>query len=510
MECGNSGKKRGKGTSLYRSVVVNADYIVDMEMSNGSKKRVRVDVNDSRWDKNYLTFLGDLDEYWETKFEEEGDDEDPMYAMFLENLKERGKGYMLGVSLEYGVCSPIMYEYESDPLVVVQRRSPRNHGRPLKSRKKDSSSNKERKSGVKKYNLGSEAESDSIDVNKTGSLKIHHGYNTRTRGRALEAGGQSKSGVHVCKVEIDLDDGIEGTSTSRQGSHIRKRGSSSVNRQSKDGVKNYGFVDEDESDRSPVIRRKSSRIRQDSNVQKKRDLYTETMPKSGGAVHDKKARETDETYNSFLAGVKVVGDSIVYESEDRHQILYEESVRQMSTEAKIEADSRQLTRSPAMPDTCTPISLITFSSTKPTEAMTTAAPLSPTTNHNLRDTSVTDKALDKNGKDSVEDHSKLWRKLRRILLKPFDQNEYNELLKDMSSRSRVQIYRESRSGGTYRPGHVGDSYLDKYPDLNDQIKKVKSDSSKVLNLLRMLSFYLLMIPHGFPKPWLPNYQKFLT
>ncbi|KAK9748894.1 hypothetical protein RND81_02G088500 [Saponaria officinalis] len=439
MECSNLGKESEKGASLYGSVIENADYILDMEMKNQSKKRVRVDVDDSRWDKGYLSFLGDLEEYWEAMFEEEDDDDedDPIYAMFLENVKEHGKGYMLDVSLEYGVCSPIMYEVEIDPSVLAQKRSLRTR-RGSFTRKEGTLDVdrhlRSRTSGVKKYGFGNKVETDTVDVNKRESSRTRHGYNMRKRGS--EGDGKPKSGAKnpasVCKVETDPIDGIEK--------------SSGVNRKSKRGVKDSGFVNEDEGGRPKVIRRSSSRIRQDSNIRKKGDVHDERMSKSGGAVQDERVREPDETYKLFLGGTKVVGDSMVYEFGDHGQIFYEESVQQASTKVKVETASRQ-------PSRATPTS---------TEPMTTPTPLSPSA-INVRNTSVTDKAVDNNGKDAKEDHSELWRQLREILVKPFDENEFDELLKNMSSRSRVKVYRDSRSGGTYKPGREGKSYLDEYP-----------------------------------------------
>ncbi|XP_074280196.1 uncharacterized protein LOC141605371 [Silene latifolia] len=523
MEYNNSnlGKKRGKGTSFFETIIEGADYLMDMDISNQSKKRVRVDVENSKWDESYLSFLVDLEYYWDSLFLREDDEEDdPIYALFFKNLKAYGNGYMLDVSVEHGVSSPVVYEVETDPLDLARRKAPsRNEGssdvdRQSKSFRRYSSSrdknqrnrldkikrstprsrrgtfiskersfnaDKELKSARKNQGFVNGVENDSLDADKRETLRTPHGYNMRKR-RGLEGESQLKPGqqnsTFVCNVKTEPLDEIERTSVSLQGD--RELGS---------GRENVG-VNESDADSSEVIKKKTRRFHQDSNILNK----------------GVRAQKVDETYESFFAGLKVVGDSMVYEYGDHRQILYEEGVEQMATDADIEAAPRPPNQNPTAPNSSSQPSVDTPPSTEPN---TTPTSLSPTANHDMLNTSATVNVRDKTGKDPKKNHAKLWRQLQRILGKPFNQKEYDDLWREMTHRSEVQMYRDSRSGGSYRPGNLGKSYLDKYPDLKDEIKKVKSDPLKVLNFLRMLWFYLQNVPHEIPQPWSPKCRKML-
>ncbi|KAH9614986.1 hypothetical protein KSS87_001173 [Heliosperma pusillum] len=526
MEYNNSsnlGKKREKGTSFSETIIEGADYLMDMELYNQGKKRVRVDVENTKFDESYLSFLVDLEDYWDSLIlREDGEEDDPIYAMFFENLKVYGKGYMLDVSVEHGVSSPIVYEVEIDPTDLARRKAPRRKegssdvDRQSKSWRKDSSfgdknetirvgkikrstlgarrgtfiskersfnADKKLKSGRRIRGFVKGVENDSLDAKKREASRTPHGYNTRKR-RGLEGESQLKpdqqNSTFARNIKTEPLDEVEKNSVSHQGDGELRR-----------GRKNSG-VNKDDADRSEVIKKKIRRSHQDSNTLNKEDLQ------------EKRAQKVDETYESFFAGLKVVGDSMLYEYGDNQQIFYEEGVEQMATDDDIDAAPRPPIQNPITPNSSSqPLGYIP-SSTEPT---ITPTPLSPTATHDKLNTSATVNVRDNTGNETRKTHSKLWRQLHKILGKPFNQKELDDLWREMTHRSEVQIYRDSRSGGSYRQGHLGRSYLDKYPELNDEIKKVKSDSRKVLNLLRMLLFYLQNVPHEIPPPWSPKCRQ---
>ncbi|KAK9748661.1 hypothetical protein RND81_02G072100 [Saponaria officinalis] len=117
-----------------------------------------------------------------------------------------------------------------------------------------------------------------------------------------------------------------------------------------------------------------------------------------------------------------------------------------------------------------------------------------------------DKQLDKSLKVRVPPNMR--KKLLEILSRPYSKQEHDQLWKEVNFRSAVLNHRDSRSGGSDRHGDMGRSLLDWNPDLKSEIDKVESDSLKVLNLLRMLSFYIQKLPCGnICKPWMDDSLK---
>jgi len=97
-----------------------ADYNLDVDTTHwrkercksGIRSRVVFDHGDNRIDEAYIIFVDRL--LGPSDLEMEQDEDDSTYAAFLENLKECGNSYILGVSLEHGVFFPLKYESEND------------------------------------------------------------------------------------------------------------------------------------------------------------------------------------------------------------------------------------------------------------------------------------------------------------------------------------------------------------------------------------------------------------
>ncbi|KAL5201949.1 hypothetical protein ABZP36_012901 [Zizania latifolia] len=84
-------------------------------------------------------------------------------------------------------------------------------------------------------------------------------------------------------------------------------------------------------------------------------------------------------------------------------------------------------------------------------------------------------------------------KLDAVLSKPYDLNEYKELLRKATDRKPVSRQRHLRNASkAYATGAVGLSYLDFYPDLSVQIDSANCDKRK-LCLLRKFFFWLEVI-----------------
>lgn len=97
-----------------------ADYKLDVDMARwrkerckgGVKHRVTFDRVDGKVDETYIILVDRLLGSSDLKMEK--DEDDSTYVAFLENLKERGNSYILGVALEHGVLFPLEYEAKGD------------------------------------------------------------------------------------------------------------------------------------------------------------------------------------------------------------------------------------------------------------------------------------------------------------------------------------------------------------------------------------------------------------
>ncbi|KAK2399284.1 hypothetical protein QL285_049125 [Trifolium repens] len=102
--------------------------------------------------------------------------------------------------------------------------------------------------------------------------------------------------------------------------------------------------------------------------------------------------------------------------------------------------------------------------------------------------------------------SQFRRSLMECLDKPYDQEEYDQLMIDIYKQHLKERHVETRQGvvKSYHSKGVCKSYLDQYPDLAKAIAEFKEKHNRVLFLLRGFFFWLKMyIDHpGRFKPWL--------
>ncbi|KAL8030844.1 hypothetical protein ABFX02_14G312800 [Erythranthe guttata] len=92
-----------------------------------------------------------------------------------------------------------------------------------------------------------------------------------------------------------------------------------------------------------------------------------------------------------------------------------------------------------------------------------------------------------------------------VLRKPYDREEYTELLMDIRQRKQEGRHRELRHGreGPCSVNKDGKSYLDHHPDLREVFLRFVDDKPKCLNLFRGFFFWLQnFLQHEAFKPWL--------
>ncbi|KAM0935148.1 hypothetical protein DsansV1_C29g0208741 [Dioscorea sansibarensis] len=102
-------------------------------------------------------------------------------------------------------------------------------------------------------------------------------------------------------------------------------------------------------------------------------------------------------------------------------------------------------------------------------------------------------------------------RLKDILEVPYDQNEYEELLKVASVRMPIIRHRQLRHRSSpYPTKDLGFSYFDHYPDLAEKVQH--ADHPDGLKLLRGFFFWLKNVSHeGAYMPWAPpNTKEMLT
>ncbi|CAL0305249.1 unnamed protein product [Lupinus luteus] len=94
-------------------------------------------------------------------------------------------------------------------------------------------------------------------------------------------------------------------------------------------------------------------------------------------------------------------------------------------------------------------------------------------------------------------------KLMEELKKPYCQEEYEKLLKEITVRKPAQGQKVlRRRTKIYKEGFVAKSYLDCHIDLKRKIYTASDDQHKVLNLMRGFFFWLVNVSHeGKFRPW---------
>ncbi|CAH9108977.1 unnamed protein product [Cuscuta europaea] len=96
------------------------------------------------------------------------------------------------------------------------------------------------------------------------------------------------------------------------------------------------------------------------------------------------------------------------------------------------------------------------------------------------------------------------KKIITILKRPYDQSEYEKLLKGVKVRLPVERNMELRNGRdvAYSANRKGKSLLDHHKDLKDKLKEAQANKRKRLNILRGFFFWLQHLTQaGVFKPW---------
>ncbi|XP_074280383.1 uncharacterized protein LOC141605489 isoform X1 [Silene latifolia] len=288
------------------------------------------------------------------------------------------------------------------------------------------------------------------------------------------------------------------------GNHIREERNLNVSHGKKSGVAGSGS---------------SKIIKKPQNSSFKEDQCVNVIINSRSAPKNSSFQKSvvNEVYDLFLKNLKVIGESVVYKFGDNERVLYELSCKRHVT---VVADSGNPPIKSDQPiknnlrtsiaaessDQSTrkivaglPLTVRVATEKQPTRPSTSFIPASRST------MPLFDKQPYNSLKVSHRVPSNMRKKLLVILNQPYSEQEHEQLWKEVSFRSAVLTHRDSRSGGSHRPGQMGRSLLDWNPDLSSEIDKVKSDPPKVLNLLRMLSFYIKKLPCGnICKPWMDD------
>uniref|UniRef100_A0A803L764 Uncharacterized protein n=1 Tax=Chenopodium quinoa TaxID=63459 RepID=A0A803L764_CHEQI len=445
------------------AIFEGSDLLLDMETNSYNKKRQRgesfVTAQDNKADEDYISFLESLHQFWEAKFVED-DDVDPTYMEFLGNLKEYGNAYICDVSIENGVLFPIYYEDEKESPTLMKRKSPQPRSGTVIHEKRTL----HRDVGLKstRKNSGVEDNSDAAENPKSGRKNSQagnvysDGFKRKTpisrRGdcarenRSLYVDRDQKSS----DSRNDYHDGIKRkTPHSRWVGHLEENSSldmdSDQNNSDSENVRPYGIK------RKTPHSSKVDCVRENWNL----DVDSDQILGPKYSRSGKMSIIVDETYEKFLNSLHITEDSVIYEYGNQQRIFYEPNDQQR-TGVRIKRD----TRPPS--STLKPTAPIPGPQTPPSRAKITSQKKStPTDSLNTLSTS---NEMCKKGKIQRENSSCYWKKeLHGYLRKPYERKEYDELWAELDAKKPVSIYRDSRSGGSYRPGHMGKSLLEKFP-----------------------------------------------
>ncbi|CAK7346903.1 unnamed protein product [Dovyalis caffra] len=177
----------------------------------------------------------------------------------------------------------------------------------------------------------------------------------------------------------------------------------------------------------------------------------------------------DHSYHIFLNSLKKDGGYVVFGSQNGKGVLYKSNEQSSSDSEVIVMDTNQLLGGI---DTPFVISKVRISE-----------------DEDWRDNGVSGKFREE---------------LMKILEKPYNEREYEELWQTISHRGRVERDIDLRSGSKRcETKAIGKSYLDHHPDLEAKIQLAKSDKPKILNLMRGFFYWLMNTSHGGSGVFLP-------
>ncbi|KAJ6685341.1 F14J8.16 PROTEIN [Salix purpurea] len=104
--------------------------------------------------------------------------------------------------------------------------------------------------------------------------------------------------------------------------------------------------------------------------------------------------------------------------------------------------------------------------------------------------------------------SKFREELLKILEKPYDEREFEDLWQRISHRSHVNRDINLRSGCIrFKTTAIGKSYLDHHADLEAKIQSAQSNQPEILNLMRGFFYWLMNASHAGSRalrPWLDS------
>uniref|UniRef100_A0A5B6YY25 Uncharacterized protein n=1 Tax=Davidia involucrata TaxID=16924 RepID=A0A5B6YY25_DAVIN len=502
-------------------------------------------LGDEMVDEDYNKFLNHLGESrcsgGEDNDDDDEDDTDPQYKMFLEKLKEDGKSYILEVE-NGGMSVSIKYEVEDgsdgehEPPTPRQSRdvlkrvkleggkdlmnvpskdnmkNQKNLRNILSKDKMETSKNlsngfeKERRNSVVEKDLKSVPEHPvSWEANRCWSQKPsskdNHLSETECGRQMVDESYQAF--LNCIKLEGDCvvlamkdgkrvkydEDDVESSSdseilvTDKIETQKNLRNISSIDKM--ETPKNLSNVLEKER-RTLVVEKdlKSVPVRpvshetngcwnqkpsQKDNHLSKLECQCEMV---GGMV--------DESYQTYLHCNKQEGDCLVLETKDGKRVKYEEEEEDVESSS----DSEILVIDNAL--------------------HCDEGNYNPFVTSRLYVSSMEGDDWQCVGNPNKSNHSQFREKVLSILRRPYDHNEYEELLQEIIARKPMEGHRDLRGRIiSYPADKCSKSYLDHYSDLRRKIDAAQFDRRIVLNLLRGFFYWLKNLSHveAF-RPWL--------
>ncbi|KAA8546454.1 hypothetical protein F0562_002807 [Nyssa sinensis] len=420
--------------------------------------------------------------------DDDEDDIDPQYKMFLEKLKEDGKSYVLEVAVSNGMSTYIKYEAEDgsddehEPQTLrksrdVSKRVKLEGGRGLMNvqskDKMETHKNLRTKHPVSRETNGCRSQKPSLEDNplsdpECGCQMVDENYQEFLNCTKLEGDCMVltlKDGKRVTYEEDDVERSSDLRNISTKDKMETPMNLSNVLEKGRNSVVENDLKSVPECPVSPETNGCWSQKRspKDNHL---------SGPECGSQL-------VDESYQAFLSCIKLEGGCLVLATNDGKTVKYEEE------EEDVESSSD-------------PEILVTDNVSYCNEGN-----YNPFVTSRLYDPSMEGDGWHCVGNPNKSNHSQFREKLISILRRPYDNNEYEELLEEINARKPMEGRRELRGGTkSYSADKCSKSYLDHHSDLRSKID-AQFDRRKVLNLLRGFFFWLKNLSHeGAFRPWL--------
>ncbi|KAM7511128.1 hypothetical protein LguiB_010003 [Lonicera macranthoides] len=399
------------------------------------------------------------------------DDADPQYKAFLGRLRKYGKAYALEVPKDNGGCKLIVYEAPEVERFPQTKRKLRNFKKIFRNGEKiDARKHLRRdvqtKDKIEHPTVLGEKKKIITNGEKIDAIK-HLRRNVQTKDKNEQPtvlGEKEKIITNGEKIDarkhltrnVQTKDMIEQPKVS--GKVLGEKGKSLNEKQS----------------RAECVTAVSNGVKECSSQKPSQE---DTYMHENAETNDRDDTVIDNCYQYFLNRIETEGDCVVYVGDGGKRIKYEEHDSGSSSDMEMWANDN-------VPDS---------DKGEATPSIIPKVFESPMEGDDLRCLG------------SRNHHSQFRENLMNILKRPYDQDEFDDLLQEVNVQKKMEVDRDLRDGRTrtVSADKFSKSYLDHHSDLRRVLNSVRFERPKMLNILRGFFYWLQNLTQdGVFIPWL--------